>query len=81
MQQGKEPPYSHDLRALATKAGIAIHPSQQEQLDIISTFNVRARYDTEKQALSRQATRAYTTQWFSNTKELYLWLKKQSQNP
>lgn len=73
----QNPAYTHDLRALAITSSILLDDDQRKQLDTISTFNIRARYDTAKQELSRRATRTYTTRWFTNTKALFLWLKKQ----
>jgi len=76
-RSNQEPPYSHDLRLLATKTDIALNPAEKKLFDTISTFNIRARYDTDKRALARLATRTYTKRWFVNTTTLYLWLKKQ----
>jgi hypothetical protein len=56
------PPFIHDLVRLAEKAALPLDESKKDLLDSISTFNIRARYVTEK--------------WIEIIKELRAWLKQ-----
>lgn len=70
-------PYIHELDTLAIKANLNLTQKQMEQLEIINTFNIRARYDNIKLSFYMRCDKNYTEKYFSVSKELYLWLKKQ----
>ena len=44
----EHPPFIHDLYRLAEKSKIEFNEKQKDQLDSISTFNIKARYDDYK---------------------------------
>jgi HEPN domain-containing protein len=67
-------PQIHDLRRLAEKAGLDFTEEQRKELDIISTFNIRARYDDTKRTFYQKATQAYATRYLKIIEELYTWL-------
>ncbi|MCI0698567.1 HEPN domain-containing protein [candidate division KSB1 bacterium] len=52
-------PQIHDLRRLAEKAGLNFTEEQGKELDFISTFNIRARYDDTKRTFYQKATRLF----------------------
>ncbi|MEK9130393.1 MAG: HEPN domain-containing protein [Patescibacteria group bacterium] len=70
-------PYIHELDILTQKADLKLTKKRMEQLEIINTFNIRARYDIIKQQFYKQCTQNYTTKYFNIAKKLYLWLQKQ----
>lgn len=70
-------PQIHDLRRLAEKAGLIFTEEQGKELDIISTFNIRARYDDTKRTFYQKATQAYATRYLKVSEELYTWLLKE----
>lgn len=47
---GEHPPTIHDLVKLAKKAGLKPNEAQRQHLEIITTFNIKARYDDVKQS-------------------------------
>ncbi len=67
-------PQIHDLRRLAEKAGLNFTAEQGKELDIISTFNIRARYDDTKRTFYQKGTQAYATKYLKVIEELYTWL-------
>lgn len=73
----KHPPYIHALDALAIKTELEFNDKQAEQLKIITTFNIRARYDDFKYSFYKRCTKVYTEKYFNISKDLYLWLQKQ----
>lgn len=70
-------PHIHELDKLAEKANLDFNEEQMEQLKIITTFNIRARYDDLKHSFYKKCTKEYTEEYFNISKNLYLWLKKQ----
>mgnify|MGYP000333130340 CR=1 FL=1 len=72
----KQSTYSHDLLLLAKKAKVQVSKEQKEQLNEITTFNVRARYDDIKQKFHKKATKRYSAEYLEKSKKLRLWLKK-----
>ncbi len=73
---GKQSPYSHDLLYLVEKSKIKITSAQKEQLNDITQFNVRARYDDIKNQFYKKATRGYSEKYIEITKKIRIWLKK-----
>ena len=68
--------YSHDLLILARIGKIALSQDQEEQLNEIASFNIRARYDDVKYKFYKKATKTYTEEYMKITKKLRIWLKK-----
>lgn len=69
-------PQIHDLRRLAEMAKLNLTEQQRNDFDVISTFNVRARYDDAKRTFHQKATHAYATQYLKTCEEMYQWLLK-----
>ena len=49
-----------DLLRLAQKAYLQLSDNQQDQFDIITTFNINARYPDYKQSFYKKCTYEYT---------------------
>ncbi len=54
------PPRSHDLALLAERAGITTTEEMKDALDLVTTFNINARYPDYRQDFYRKCTAEYT---------------------
>jgi AbiV family abortive infection protein len=70
-------PQIHDLRRLAEKAVLNFTKEQSQEFDIITTFNIRARYDDTKRTFYQKATQAYAKRYLDVSREMYKWLLKE----
>lgn len=61
---------------LATKANLALSEEQENFLDDVTTFNIKARYPDYKNRFYRKATREFTEGYIAKIKEFRLWLMK-----
>ncbi|MDZ7290987.1 MAG: hypothetical protein ONB44_12420 [candidate division KSB1 bacterium] len=66
----KYPPQIHNLVRIADKAGLVLDESVIQSLQELTTFNIKSRYEIIKSAFHRQATKSYTQQWLTRTKQL-----------
>ena len=73
---GEHPPFTHDLRRLAEKSNLSLTEEQQIELDSITRFNIRARYDDYKQSFYRLCTIEFTKEWIIKINECRLWIKE-----
>ncbi len=48
-----------------------------KELEVISGFNISARYDDYKESFRKVATREYATKYINIIKEIKLWLEKE----
>lgn len=67
----------HKLVELAEQAKIRLSPQLTSELKEITSWNIKARYDSVKLAFYKKATVNFTTKWFNIAKEIFIWLKKQ----
>lgn len=77
-KNNKENPYaikSHNLLALAEKCNLELTDEQVEKLQIITQFNISARYDDYKETFNQKCTDAYTSEQIKNIEEVRTWLK------
>lgn len=72
----KQAPYSHDLLILLKKTRVALNNERKVQLNEITSFNIRARYDDIKYQFYKRATKDYTKQYMTIANKLRLWIKK-----
>jgi len=72
-------PYIHELDSLAEKTKLNLSDEQLQNLKIITTFNIRARYDDIKLSFYKKCTAEYAKKYLETTNQLHLWLKKQFQ--
>lgn len=68
-------PFSHDLRRLAKLTNIDFDKEYIIWLDVISTFNLNARYDSYKKDFYKKCTPEFSTIWISNIRTLREWIK------
>ncbi len=71
---GKDVPRLHDLSRLAVLSKIEISQSQLDILDVISSFNMNARYPDVKMTFYKTCTEEYTTKQLAIIKDVYQWL-------
>ncbi len=55
--------FIHDLLRLAKKANIELTREMEDDLDMITTFNINARYDNYKQEFYNLCTEEFTNIW------------------
>lgn len=67
---------SHNLLALAEKCNLELTDEQIGKLQIITQFNISARYDDYKESFNRKCTDEYTTNQIKNIEEVRIWLKE-----
>ena len=68
-------PRSHDLLYLAEKNELELTEQQEDLLDIITKFNMSARYDDYKKEFQNKCTNEYTAMQGANIEEVRVWLK------
>jgi HEPN domain-containing protein len=69
------PPRTHDLLRLAEKAELSLSEEQQDILDLITTFNINARYPDYNQMFYLKCTAEFTSEKIAKIKEFRTWLK------
>lgn len=69
-----EVPRIHDLSQLARRAGVELTDERENVLDVVSRFNIEARYPDFKGRFHRKATQEFTTQQMEKIREAKLWL-------
>ena len=70
----------HDLLKLAMKAELELTETEKDELREITTFNTEARYENEKYAFYKKATRKYADVWVKICKKMYKKLLKEVEN-
>ena len=78
-KKNEENPYtikSHNLLALAEKCNLDLTDEQVEKLQIITQFNISARYDDYKENFKQKCTDEYTSEQVKNIEEVRKWLKE-----
>ena len=63
------------MLALAEKCNLDLTDKQIEKLQIITQFNISARYDDYKESFYQKCTDEYTSIQVENIEEVYTWLK------
>ena len=82
-KNNKENPYtmkSHNLLALAEKCNLDLTDEQVEKLQIITQFNISARYDDYKESSNKTCTDEYTAMQIKNIEEVRIRLKSLLKN-
>jgi HEPN domain-containing protein len=70
----KNPPLTHRLIYLAEKIGIQLSEEQVELLEIVTDFNLEARYPDEKFSFNKRCTYGFTVNYLNKIEEMRLWL-------
>ena len=73
---GIHAPYSHDLRLLAKKCEVELPDDMALQLDVVTSFNINARYDTFTDDFQKRCTPGFSDEWFNNIKILRQWIRE-----
>lgn len=68
--------FTHDLARLAKATRITLTDLQVAQLNEITTFNIKARYDDYKLSFYNKTTKEYTKKWLNICEALYVYFKK-----
>ena len=68
------PPRTHDLLLLSDSAKLNTNEKQKDLLDLITAFNISARYPDYKQSFYKKCSKEYTEKIIEDIKELRLWL-------
>jgi HEPN domain-containing protein len=71
------PPYTHRLVQIAEKIPLDIPDVQWELLEIVTDFNLEARYPDEKFSFRNKCTRSFTEESLGKIMEFRSWLLKQ----
>ena len=61
----KHPVFSHDLLRLVKILNNNLPEVYEEWLDVITTFNINARYDDFKQSFYKLCTVDFSTEWLN----------------
>ncbi len=67
---------SHNLLALAEKCNLDLTDRQIQKLQIITQFNISARYDDYKEEFKKKCTDEYTSEQVKNIEAVRIWLKE-----
>jgi HEPN domain-containing protein len=70
----ENPPRIHDLLRIANMLNLETTEEQRDILDLITTFNISARYPDYKQSFYKICTREYAEKNIKKIKELREWL-------
>ena len=70
----KHPPLTHRLIYLAEKVGLGLSEEQTELLEIVTDFNLEARYPDEKFSFYKRCTYEFTINYLNQIEEMKLWL-------
>ncbi len=69
-------PTIHNLYRLAELCKLELVDEYSDWLDMITSFNINARYDDYKQEFYHLCTHDYAALWIDRIKELRQWIKK-----
>ncbi len=67
-------PKIHDLNKLAIAAGLDVEESIKDSFDIISSFNIEARYPDYKKEFYKKCDKEFTSENIIKIKDIRLWL-------
>lgn len=70
-------PKTHNLNKLADSFGMEIDESTKDLFDIITSFNIEARYPDYKKEFYKKCNLEFTYNYIEKIKEIRLWLLKQ----
>ncbi|MDY0302060.1 MAG: HEPN domain-containing protein [Trichlorobacter sp.] len=73
------PPFTHRLLYLADKAEVNLTDEQTELLEIVTDFNLEARYPDEKFLFYKRCTQVFTEHYLEKIEVLKTWLLQQIQ--
>lgn len=73
------PPYTHHHMRLAEGCGLyeKMSDEQKDFLDLVTNYNIEARYPEDKEALARTLTPDVCRQLIDETKQMMTWIIEQ----
>ncbi|HBT49688.1 MAG: hypothetical protein XD49_0518 [Caldanaerobacter subterraneus] len=71
---GPDVPRTHDLLRIAEKIGISLTEQTRDYFDLLTTFNITARYPDYKQTFYKKCTPEFTASIINVVKELREWI-------
>ena len=73
----EDPPYTHSHMRLADGSGLyaQMNDDQRDFLDLITNYNIEARYPEDKEEFSRSLTDEICRQMIDETQKLQQWIK------
>ena len=74
------PPFTHRLVYLAERIGLDLTSSKLEMLEIITDFNLEARYPDEKFTFFKKCTKRFTKSNMKKIEEIRKWLLQITQS-
>ena len=77
--KGKTPPLTHRLVYLAEKSELDLDDQQMELLEIVTDFNLEARYPDEKFSFYKRCTKEFTVNYLNRIEEMKKWLLQKIQ--
>jgi len=66
----------HNLLRISELAGIVLTQKQKDDFAMITTFNIKARYDDYKQSFYKKCTKEFTDKWIEEIKSYRQWIKE-----
>ena len=73
-------PKTHDLLVLAKKCNLELNEDTEDKLELVTTFNIAARYQEQKEDFYKQCTKEFVDEQIKNIKETRIWLKEKLTN-
>lgn len=73
------PPLTHRLVYLAEKSELDLNDQQMELLEIVTDFNLEARYPDEKFSFYKRCTKEFTVNYLNRIEEMKKWLLQKIQ--
>ena len=71
------PPYTHRLIYLAEKASLRLSKEKMKLLEVITDFNLEARYPDEKFSFKKRCTKDFTEKYMKRIGAIKKWLANQ----
>ncbi len=68
-------PFTHNLYRLAELIGLEMSDEYSDWFDVITSFNLNARYDDYKKEFYKLCTPEYTQDWIEKIKTIRTWIK------
>lgn len=69
-------PYTHDLLRIASMAKLELNDELMDFLNVVTSFNIKTRYDDHKLDFKKKCTKAFTKNNIKKIREFRNWVKK-----
>ena len=69
-------PFTHDLLRIVEKTGLKLDEKQKNFLDLVTSFNLKARYEDYKMSFRKKCTKKFTSDSINQIMEFRKWIKK-----